>query len=406
MNYVIEGAQVLMPDGLVETSVATEGDRIAGLSGGQGTRIDGRGLILAPALVDVHGDAFEREMMPRPGVFVPIEGAVLATDRLLAANGIATAYHAMTLSWEPGLRSVEQGNRMVAALEALAPRLTVENRLQLRWETFAFEAVEMIETALQAPLTPSLAFNDHTSMSLRDRSEPIQARLFEQDPAYRTISLDDPTLPGNMTGNARRSNMSPAAYVALLAEVWERRPDVPDTIARLAAAARAVGAPMFSHDDTQDATRDYYRNLGARVSEFPMQIPVAEAAQAKGDAIIFGAPNALRGGSHIGSPAAADMAKNGLCDGFASDYHYPAMLAAVARMYAADDMALPKLWHLISRGPALASGLDDRGEIATGLRADLVLVDWPDRNTPPAIVMTMSGGRLAYQSRDLVSGSA
>ena len=401
MGYVIEGAQVLLPEGLVEASVTVDGDRIVGLEHGHGTRIDGRGLILAPALVDVHGDAFEREMMPRPGVFVPIEGAVLATDRLLAANGIATAYHALTLSWEPGLRSVDQGRRMVDALNCLQPRLTVENRLQLRWETFAFEAAPLIEEALQAPLTPSLAFNDHTSMSLRDRSVPIQDRLFEQDPDYVTIPLSDPDLPRNMAGNARRSGLTPDAYVALLGEVWGRRAEVPVMIERLASAARAVGAPMFSHDDTQDATRDYYRTLGATVAEFPMRVPVAEAARAQGDAIIFGAPNALRGGSHIGSPSASEMAKAGLCDGLASDYHYPAMLAAVARMRAAGDMDLPDLWHLISRGPALASGLTDRGEIRAGLRADLVLVDWPDAAAPPAIVMTMSAGRIAYQSRDL-----
>ena len=401
MDYVIDGAQVLLTEGLVEATVAVEGDIIAGLNGGKGTRIDGRDLILAPALVDVHGDAFEREIMPRPGVTVPIEGAMLATDRLLAANGIATAYHALTLSWEPGLRSVEQGARMIDALAALGPRLSVENRLQLRWETFAFEAVSLIERALAAPLTPTLAFNDHTSMSLRDRSVPIQERLFEQDPGFATTCPDDPNLPRNMAGNARRAGLSPDAYVALLREVWERRTEVPGVIEHLAAAARAAGAPMFSHDDTQAETRAYYRGLGARVAEFPMRVPVAEEARAQGDAILFGAPNALRGGSHIGSPSATEMAKAGFCDGLASDYHYPAMLAAVARLRAEENMDLPALWHLVSRGPALAAGLTDRGEIRPGLRADLVLVDWPEPPAPPSIVMTLSGGRIAYAARDL-----
>ncbi len=403
MDYVIEGAQVLRPEGLVDAVVAVDGDRIASLHGGGGKRVDGRGLILAPALVDIHGDAFEREMMPRPGVLVPIEGAILATDRLLASNGIATAYHALTLSWEPGLRSVEQGERMVRALQTLAPRLSVENRLQLRWETFAFEAAPLIEAALKAPLTPSLAFNDHTSMSLRDRSQPIQDRLFEQDPEYRTVALDDPDLTRHMAGNARRAGLSPADYVALLGEVWRRRPEVPAMIDRLAKAARAAQAPMLSHDDTQDATRDYYRGLGATIAEFPMRVPVAKAARAEGDAIIFGAPNAARGNSHLGSPSAAEMVAAGLCDGLASDYHYPAMLAAVARLRQAGTADLPDLWHLVSRGPALASGLSDRGEIDTGLRADLVLIDWPDPAAPPAIVMTMSGGRIAYLSRDLIA---
>ena len=89
---------------------------------------------------------------------------------------------------------------------------------------------------------------------------------------------------------------------------------------------------MLSHDDTQHETRDFYRALGARVAEFPMRTPVAARARASGDSIIFGAPNVVRGGSHIGSPSAADMIEDGLCDALASDYYYPAMLASVARL--------------------------------------------------------------------------
>jgi len=153
---VIEGAEVVIDDRLARVSVRLEEGRIAGFEMPRdGARVvDARGLLLAPALVDIHGDAFERQLMPRPGVFFPVEAAMLETDRQLAANGIATAYHALTLSWEPGLRSVERGERVVDALGALAHRLTVENRLQLRWETFCFEARPLLERALAEPLTP------------------------------------------------------------------------------------------------------------------------------------------------------------------------------------------------------------------------------------------------------------
>lgn len=135
---VIEGADVILPDGTARVAVRVEGGVITGLDGPRdGARvIDARGMILAPAMVDIHGDAFERQLMPRPGVMIPTDAALLETDRQLAANGIATAYHALTLSWEPGLRSVAIGEEVVAELDALAPRLTVENRVQLRWETF------------------------------------------------------------------------------------------------------------------------------------------------------------------------------------------------------------------------------------------------------------------------------
>jgi alpha-D-ribose 1-methylphosphonate 5-triphosphate diphosphatase len=137
--FVIEGASAVLPDRMAQVSVRIENGVIAALDGlREGARvIDGRGMILAPAMVDIHGDAFERQLMPRPGVMIPTEAALLETDRQLAANGIATAYHALTLSWEPGLRSVAIGREVMEMLAAIAPRLTVENRVQLRWKPSA-----------------------------------------------------------------------------------------------------------------------------------------------------------------------------------------------------------------------------------------------------------------------------
>ena len=172
---------------------------------------------------------------------------------------------------------------------------------------------------------------------------------------------------------------------------------MPAAIARLGAAARELGVPMLSHDDTRTAARDWYRERGATIAEFPMHESVARAAREAGDGIVFGAPNAARGGSHLGgSPSAADMVEAGLCDALASDYHYPAMLVAVARLVDERRASLPEAWSLVSAGPARLMGLDDRGRIEVGRRADLVLVDWPDGG-PPAVVATMVGGRFAYR---------
>ena len=396
MTQSFQGAQVYLPGEITETNVTVADGEIVEIGGAaRGQIIDARGLSLAPALIDVHGDAFERQMMPRPNVFFPMETAVLETDRQLAANGIATAYHALSLSFEPGLRSVAQGRKMIETLDRLAPRLTVENRVQLRWETFAFEALDLIAEAMAGPLLPALAFNDHMSMSMRGEDIPIQERLFEHNPAFPTIDpSDDALLEMRNRTHAARCGLDLEMYKDLVRKIWTRRADVPDAIRALAAKARAQGVPMLSHDDTQIETRRFYREMGARVAEFPMTRGPAEEARSAGDKLIFGAPNAVRGGSHIGSLSAGDMVEAGLCDALASDYYYPAMLAAIDRLDRERRADRRALWSLVSSGPAQSMNLTDRGEIAVGKRADLVLVDWPARQAP-AIRGTWVAGRRA-----------
>jgi alpha-D-ribose 1-methylphosphonate 5-triphosphate diphosphatase len=404
---VIEGAAVVLPDRVTDVAVRVEGGMIAGLDTPRdGARvIDGRGMVLAPAMVDIHGDAFERQLMPRPGVMIPIAVALLETDRQLAANGIATAYHALTLSWEPGLRSVGTGEAVVTALATLAPRLTVENRVQLRWETFCFEALPLIDRALAGPLLPALAFNDHTTMGVLHPDCPLQTRPFDHDPALPVADMDSAGFARKMEPRARRAGMTTADFVTLIKAMWERRPEVPAAIGRAGARAGQAGAAMLSHDDSQARTRDFYRSHGARISEFPMNPAVTRAAREAGDWIVFGAPNAARGGSHLGSPGAADMVAEGLCDILASDYYYPAMLSAVARLRADGVASLSDLWKLVAANPALALGLTDRGEIAPGRRADLVLIDWPE-GSPPVIRHCLSAGRSAYAAMAAGLGNA
>lgn len=395
--FVIEGASVVLPGRMAPVALRVEDGVIAALDGPrEGARvIDGRGMILAPAMVDIHGDAFERQLMPRPGVMIPTEAALLETDRQLASNGIGTAYHALTLSWEPGLRSVGVGQEVVDTLAALAPRLTVEHRVQLRWETFCFEALPLIDAALAGPLLPALAFNDHTTMGVLHPSCPLQSRPFDHDPDFPVVDMDSPAFAAKMEPRAKRSGLAVADFIALMREMWQRRPEVPAAIAGAGARARAAGAPMLSHDDSQPETRAFYRGHGAAISEFPMNASVTRAARDAGDRIVFGAPNAARGGSHLGSPGAADMVAAGLCDILASDYYYPAMLGAVARLHADGIGSLPDLWTLVSAKPAAALGLADRGEIAIGRRADLVLVDWPEDHAP-VVRHCFVGGRAAY----------
>jgi alpha-D-ribose 1-methylphosphonate 5-triphosphate diphosphatase len=399
---LIEGARLILDDRIETASVRIEAGRITGIDVARNGAIliDGKGRLLAPAFVDIHGDAFERQLMPRPGVTVPVEAALLETDRQLASNGIATAYHALTLSWEPGLRSVETGWQVVRALEALRARLTTDNRLQLRWETFAAEAEPLIAHVLAGPDRPALAFNDHTSSGVLHPEIAVHDRPFDHVADYPVTDLGADDFLKKMADRAKRAHMTTADFVTLLASTWARRDQVPAQIARIASLARAHRAPMLSHDDSQIETRQYYRELGAAVAEFPMHERVFLAARAAGDPIVLGAPNAMRGGSHLGSPGAADMIKRGLCDILASDYFYPAMLGAMVRLHADRIAPLPALWKLVAANPAAAMGLTDRGRIAPGLRADLVLLDWPEGHAP-APLRTWVAGRGGYSALPL-----
>ncbi len=395
----IEGARVILDDRIETASVRIEDGRITGIDVYRdgAVVVPAKGRVLAPAFVDVHGDAFERQVMPRAGVMVPLETALLETDRQLAANGIATAYHALTLSWEPGLRSIDTGWQIVRALDALRPRLTTDNRLQLRWETFCHDAEPLIEHVMAGPDRPALAFNDHTTSMLLHPDVPVHDRPFDQVDPYPVTSLDAPRFLKKMQEQAHRAHVPVDDYVARLASVWGNRKDVPAQVARIAALARANKVPMLSHDDSQPETRGYYRGLGATVAEFPMHERVFVAARDAGDWIVLGAPNAMRGGSHLGSPGAARMIACGLCDLIASDYYYPAMLGAMARLHADHVAPLPALWKLVSINPARAMGLSDRGRIAPGQRADLLLLDWPEGQMP-APRRTWVSGRPGYST--------
>ena len=397
MTQTFVGAQVYLPGEIANTTV-TVADGVIVEIGGQvlGSEISAHGKILAPAIIDVHGDAFERQLMPRPGVYFPIEVALIDTDRQLAANGITTAYHAITLGWEPGLRNVARGRELIQSIQDLGLRLTVENRVQLRWETFAFEALDVIESTLKGPLLPSVAFNDHTSMTMRAYDVPVQERVFELSPDFSVASLEDDRMKQRTLSKAQRAGLSQEEYIAMLGKIWDRRSDVPDKISEVASMASTVGAPMLSHDDTRADTRTYFRNLGASVSEFPMVMEAVEAARKHEDLIILGAPNAARGGSHIGSVGAADLIEAGLCDALASDYFYPAMLAAIDRLDREKRADRVTLWSLLSSGPARAMRLNDRGSITIGSRADLVLVDWT-KGQAPVIEGTWIAGRAAYR---------
>jgi alpha-D-ribose 1-methylphosphonate 5-triphosphate diphosphatase len=144
---------------------------------------------------------------------------------------------------------------------------------------------------------------------------------------------------------------------------------------RLVQLARANDTPLASHDDTtlehvEDAIRDR-----VSIAEFPTTIEAAEALHAAGVRVLMGAPNLVRGGSHAGNVATADLAAAGVLDVLSSDYMPASLLMAAVRLpEAVPGIDLATAVRTVTRTPAVAVGLIDRGEIAAGLRADLIRV--------------------------------
>lgn len=374
-ELIIRGGVCLLPgEGLVPVDVICAAGRIAALrrqGAATGPSIDAQGCLVLPGLVDIHGDAFERQIMPRPKTLFPLEVALLETDRQLAANGITTAYHGITVSWEPGLRSLEQALDIIAALERLERQFLVEHRIHIRWETFALDELEAVQALFAREKKPLLALNDHTG----------------------------PTLAGARADNkvessAERAMLSVPAYLDLLHKVGARAGEVPGAIRAMAAAAVGAGVPILSHDDTSPALRASFRDLGSVIAEFPMNRDTLAAAAAAGDAIVLGAPNVVRGGSHNGAIRAEDAIRDEKCTVLASDYYYPAMIQAAFLLDDRGSLPLEKAWELISTSPAEACGLSDRGSIAEGQRADLVIM--PALGSRP--VATIAAGKPVYRS--------
>ena len=374
MQLTISGGRVLLPgEGLADTDLFVAGDAICARSPG-GRRFDACNLLVLPGIVDLHGDAFERQIQPRPGIGFPVPLAMADTETQLLANGITTALHGVTLSWEPGLRSAAMWGQLLDALAAPKPAGGCDVRVHLRWEAFNLAALDQALAAIGAGQVHLLAFNDHTPAILSRITDPVAAAKYSE-----------------------RAGVALAEFRAAAERAAACAPEIPAAHARLAAAARAAGLPMASHDDASVAAREGFRQLGAHICEFPTAEAVARHATEAGDWVAMGSPNVLRGGSHLGWASAAQMVEAGLCRVLTSDYYYPALLQAPFILAARGAVGFPAAWALVSANPAAAAGLLDRGSLAPGRRADLVLVS-PEPS--PRVVATMAAGEFVFLSAE------
>jgi alpha-D-ribose 1-methylphosphonate 5-triphosphate diphosphatase len=363
------GAEVLLPDGFAREPLSLAAGCIAG-SGGR--EIDLTGYRILPGIVDLHGDGFERHLAPRRGAVETPAVGLAALDAECGACGITTAMLAQFWSWEGGMRSPDFAQALADAL-AGAETLT-DMRLQLRVETHMIETfAEMQAFVLRAGIG-YVVWNDHlphAQLAARKR-------------------------PPRLTGQALKAGRAPEAHERMLHALHANGPAVLETLMGVAGAFKAHGVRMGSHDDHSAADREKFRALGAEICEFPETLAAAEAAKARGEPVIMGAPNVVRGGSHDGKVAADRLIEAGLVDALVSDYHYPSLARAAVRLSARYGWSAA--WDLVAGSPARIMGWEDRGRIAEGSRADLVIMDAADR-----IEGTIVAGSVSHLSGALAA---
>lgn len=361
---VFRNARVVLADEVIHGCVQVIDGRIAAIDAGPTVAkdsIDLDGDYLMPGFVEMHTDNFERHLMPRPKVQWAEMPALLAHDAEVTAAGITTVFDALGVG-DADAESL-RGSTWHAVIDTIDTctqegLLRADHHLHVRCELPAPNTIELFRPFHDHPRLSLISLMDHT---------PGQ-RQWENLEAARTY----------YTGKKGWSQEKFERQVSLSADLQERY--AAPHRAWFVDYCRTHGIALASHDDTTAAHVQQAHAEGASMSEFPTTLLAAQTAHEHGLLNVMGGPNVVRGGSHSGNVAAADLARHGLLDILSSDYVPGSLLSAVMRLVDEGILALPHAVATVSHNPAQATGLTDRGRISPGLRADLThvrLVDLP-----------------------------
>lgn len=348
----LTNAQVILRERQFLGTVSIAGGVIAAVEPGVSARpgsVDLEGDILMPGVVDLHTDNLERQVQPRTNARWPSRSAMVAHDAQCAAAGVTTVLDALCLGdlgfEKDRIRTFLDG---VSDGDALAGTglLKSDHYLHLRCELPASDMLGLLDPVADHPRVRMISLMDHS---------PGVGQYFNLD-RYRALRAKD--------------GVDAVTIERRIGELQEQRARLRDPNRRaLLERVRGGGIVLASHDDrTEEEIEENHRD-GIRISEFPVSMAAARAARARGMEVIAGAPNIVRGGSHSGNVAAADLVRADAVDAFASDYVPASLIEAV---FACRDITLPQAVALVTDRPARMAALADRGRIEPGLRADLV----------------------------------
>jgi alpha-D-ribose 1-methylphosphonate 5-triphosphate diphosphatase len=374
---ILKNARIVMKDEVVPGSLLIRDGKIAAIDTGSVSAVgeDMNGDLLMPGLVELHTDHIEKHMKPRPGVLWNPMTALLAHDAQLCSAGITTVLDAVRIGnaehrEDDDVMAVSTAGQILSCREQGV--LRADHLIHLRCEISAPNVEALFEKLSDHPLIRLVSIMDHTPGQRQFTNIDKWREYYGGKSGKTGPELDD--LIVRMHANAEANSDR------------NRR--------RLSAACRERGYTLASHDD---ATEDHVAeaiDLGMTIAEFPTTLDAASAASKKGLRIIAGSPNLVRGGSHSGNVSAVTLAERGHLDALSSDYVPVSLLHSAFLLHERVLDDLPAAVQRVTSTPAEMVGLADRGEIAEGLRADLIQVT--DRLDAPVIRQVWrEGARVA-----------
>jgi alpha-D-ribose 1-methylphosphonate 5-triphosphate diphosphatase len=354
---VLTNASLVLPGQVILGTIVMRGRTIADVQPGHSHlpgAVDMGGDTLIPGVVDLHTDNLERQVQPRSMARWPSRSAMVAHDAQCAAAGVTTIFDALCLGDlgfdKERIKTFQDG---VVDLDALseADLLKSDHYLHLRCEVPATDMLELFDPVADHRLVRMISLMDHSP----------GVGQYANIEFYKDLR--------------RRGGLEEETIERRILEMQDQRARIRDPNRRaLLDRVRDSGIALASHDDRTIEEVAENAADGIRISEFPVTMEAARAAKQAGMQVIAGAPNIVRGGSHSGNVAAADLVRAGAVDAFASDYVPPSLIEAAFQCAMEGTISLPAAIAMVTDQPAQMVGLTDRGRLEPGLRADLVRI--------------------------------
>ncbi|MGJ8528916.1 alpha-D-ribose 1-methylphosphonate 5-triphosphate diphosphatase [Maritalea sp.] len=373
----IKNAKMILADEVVEGGVGVGNGKITSVDhNGAATGMDFEGDFLLPGLVELHTDHLENHYRPRPRVFWDPMAALHAHDAQVSSSGITTVYDAVRVGSDSDMKNMgEHVEVLVGAIGKAKEdkRLRADHLVHLRCELSSHDALEQFEQYCELDMVRLASLMDHT---------PGQRQFVKLEQYYAYYQ-----------GKTGMSDDQMEIFISNRIADQEKYSE--NNRRAIVEKGHEVGLALASHDDATKAHVEEAQENGVAISEFPTTIDAASAARDAGLSILMGAPNVVRGMSHSGNISATQLADEGFLDVLSSDYvPFSLMQAAFSLPKQVDHITLPQSVAMITKNPAKAAGLDDRGEIAQGKKADFVRVTLPDDGVPIVRAVWRDGVRV------------